>query len=316
MIPDTLPLVYFGKLPCRGDFVRSRSHMSDINVIDQWVSQALSESADEMDTSLVLHFSHVDTAENKIMTGVLISSYDSSNRQYPFIGFGLMHLNKPKTWMQYLPIKSAGMWHDIHQTLDQARSKVDNTQITETLNQSFVSIDHNASTHYYDFINSTTLQEGAMMIDIDKASLIEQIIATGLLFLPTFTKGFHSLNKAIYWSLPDNKTQAIYFASFWHDLIHGFYAPHQLYFNSYFYWRDGHYHLLMSFSKPAATTLMQILTSTSTKHESWVNIADSSWTQQFIDDDIGLSRFHNILLQDDAYLYDVRQLFKTIFLAK
>ena len=44
MTPEFLPLVYFGKLPARGDFVRARSHISEINTIDEWVSQALAVS--------------------------------------------------------------------------------------------------------------------------------------------------------------------------------------------------------------------------------------------------------------------------------
>uniref|UniRef100_UPI0026222B73 TagF domain-containing protein n=1 Tax=uncultured Psychrobacter sp. TaxID=259303 RepID=UPI0026222B73 len=44
MTSESLPLVYFGKLPARGDFVRARSHISETNDIDTWVSQALTAS--------------------------------------------------------------------------------------------------------------------------------------------------------------------------------------------------------------------------------------------------------------------------------
>ncbi|MFT5428493.1 MAG: type VI secretion system protein ImpM, partial [Psychrobacter glaciei] len=85
MTPESLPLVYFGKLPARGDFIRARAHIAETNAIDQWVSQALaisenlfSDASDSLIDSpptnniAFLNFSHVDTVSNEIITGVLL----------------------------------------------------------------------------------------------------------------------------------------------------------------------------------------------------------------------------------------------------
>nr|WP_317200887.1 type VI secretion system-associated protein TagF [uncultured Psychrobacter sp.] len=326
MTPDSLPLVYFGKLPARGDFIRARVHISETTLIDQWVSEALTRSKSILNESIddnsslnaaqFLNFSHVDTAANQIMTGVLIPSHDSSHRQYPLIGFGLMHVDKPKLWMNYLPIKSLKIWDDTHAALSAAKSQADSTQATDDLNHCSLTIDKNASTHYYDFINKTTLQDIAASMAIDKLQLVQQIIATGLLFLPTYSKGFNSLNKTICWCLPADKAGAIFMATFWHDLISGFYQPHQLYLNTYLYRDTDHHCLLMNFSKPDSRVLSQLTSTTDERPDDWVVIAQSEWTQGYIDDDIGLTRFNKILMQDDLYLYDTRQLFKQIFLAQ
>lgn len=326
MIPDSLPLVYFGKLPARGDFVRARAHISETNAIDEWVSQALAVSEtifsetpinkENTDSLAFLNFSHVDTKANEIITGVLIPSRDSSYRNYPLIGFGVLYMDKPKSWMNYLPVKSATLWHDSYEVLSMAKSKTDNADLMEYLNHSQLTINNSASTHYYDFINTTTLQDIAILMHIDKAQLIQQIIATGLLFLPTFTKGFHGLNKAICWSLTSDRENSIHMATFWHDLISSFYQPHQLYLNTYLYRVANCYRLLMSFNKPDGHTLQQISESQDTYPEDWVVIAHSDWTQGYIDEDIGLSRFNKVLLQDHLYLYDTRQLFKKTFLAQ
>lgn len=339
MTSESLPLVYFGKLPARGDFIRTRTHISETNDIDTWVSQALTESeilgitttqaaltehsleekpfrngAVKEDTAL--YFSHIDTTANKIVTGVLISSHDSNQRSYPLIGFGLMYHDKPKSWMNYVPIKSLSLWDDVSDALMIAKSQTDTIKVMEDLNDCSLVVDQNASTHYYNFINTTTMQDIADLIGIDKAHLVQQIIATGLLFLPTYAKGFHGLNKSISWALPAEKATAIYMATFWHDLIHGFYQPHQLQLNTYVYRTSAHYQLLLSFSKPDSQLLAQLLTHKNTLPADWVSIGDSGWTQSYIDEDIGLTRFNKILLQDDLYLYDTRQLFKQIFLAQ
>lgn len=331
MIPESLPLVYFGKLPARGDFVRARTHIPETNAIDAWVSQALTTSKallqqvsvadatvqdDYLEQTLVLNFSHIDTASNQIITGVLLPSHDSSHRQYPLIGFSLFYLDKPKSWMNYLPIKSLTLWDGIYQALSTAKSQKNATQVTEDLNNCLLTTDTNAITTYYDFINTTTLQDMAELMGKDKLQLVQQIIATGLLFLPTFTKGFHSLNKSICWTLSTDSVSAIHLATFWHDLIHGFYQPHQLHLNTYWYRHADRYRLLISFTKPDGHVLSQLSNSDNAHPDDWVTIADSDWTQRYIDDDIGLTRFNKLLLQDDLYLYDTRQLFNKIFLAQ
>ncbi|MGP5371933.1 type VI secretion system-associated protein TagF [Psychrobacter alimentarius] len=326
MTPEFLPLVYFGKLPARGDFVRARSHISEINTIDEWVSQALAVSENISSENLFdqkndkkithLNFSHVNTRSNEIITGVLVPSHDSGNRNYPLIGFGVHHIDKPKNWMNYLPVKSSSLWNDTYETLSMAKSQTDSAQVMDYLNHRQLTIDNNASTYYYDFINTTTLHDIAILMNIDKSQLIQQIIATGLLFLPTFTKGFNGLNKAICWSLTSDIESSIYMATFWHDLINGFYQPHQLYLNTYVYQVSNGYRLLLSFTKPDGQILEKILRDESQYPQDWVVIAHSDWTKSYIDDDIGLTRFNKILLQDSLYLYDTRQLFKKTFLAQ
>lgn len=326
MTPERLPLIYFGKLPARGDFVRARAHISETNAIDEWVSQALAISEKIFSDDLVdkaeankidcLNFSHIDTRSHEIITGVLVPSHDSSYRNYPLIGFGVLHSDKPKNWMNYLPIKSSTLWNDTYEILSTAKSKTDSSDLMEYLNHSQLTIDNSASTYYYDFINTATLHDIAILMNVDKAQLIQQIIATGLLFLPTFTKGFYGLNKVICWSLTSDKESSLYLATFWHDLINGFYQPHQLYLNTYLYRVANGYRLLLSFSKPDGRILEQISRNKTNYPENWVVIADSEWTQGYIDEDIGLSRFNKILLQDNLYLYDTRQLFKKTFLAQ
>jgi type VI secretion system protein ImpM len=316
MITKSLPLIYFGKLPSRGDFIRTRSHINETNALDQWVSQALTHSGAILDEATVLNFSHVDTVSGQIITGILIASHDSSHRYYPLIGFSVMHLDKPKSWLNYLPIKSLALWRSIYQALSCAQSKTDNSEIMALLNDWLLTIDQSASTYYYDFISTTTLQDIARSMAIDKSQLIQQIIATGLLFLPTYNKGFSGLNKTLCWTLSTDKDCSIQMATFWHDLIHGFYQPHQLHLNTYLYRSASHYRLLLSFTKPNSDVLSQLSSTKNTYPTDWIIIDDSAWTQSYIDEDIGLTRFNKILLQDDLSLYDTRQLFNKIFLAQ
>lgn len=316
MISDsTLPLSYFGKLPARGDFVRARHHVADIETIDRWVSDAIRLSNTLTETLNTLSFSHVNTSAQQVITGSMIASHDSSGRKYPLIGFCVLYLEKPKQWMNYLPSKSVPIWCDIDGALTQVVN-TPNAQATDLLSQHTVLVHNSGSPQYYDFINSTTLYDIAAYKNCDKQDIAQQIIATGLLFLPTYTKGFHGLNKTLCWTLGHDKDKAIGLATFWHDLIHGFYQPHELHLNTYFYKRNNTYQLFIGFGEPDSQVLAQITDTDTTFHEDWVVMDDSQWTQDYINEDIGLTRFSQMLLREDSFLYDVRQLFKTVFLAQ
>ncbi|GAA0315808.1 type VI secretion system-associated protein TagF [Psychrobacter aestuarii] len=316
MMSDTqLPLSYFGKLPARGDFVRARHNVADIENIDRWVSDAIRLSGTLTETLNTLSFSHIDTTAQQVITGSMLASHDSSGRKYPLIGFCVLYLEKPKQWMNYLPTKALPIWTDIDTALNQVVSSP-SEHVTDLLSKHTVLIHSSSSPHYYDFINSTTLNDIAAYKDSDKQAIAQQIIATGLLFLPTYTKGFHGLNKTLCWTLGHDKDTAVGLATFWHDLIHGFYQPHELHLNTYFYKRQGIYQLFISFGQPDSHLLAQITDTDTVFHEDWVMIDDSQWTQEYIDEDIGLTRFSHMLLREDSFLYDVRQLFKTVFLAQ
>lgn len=315
---SSYPLIYFGKLPSRGDFVRSRTHSNEINIIDHWVSEAVVNTEHSLARISCIKFSHIDTLSNQIITGVLVSSHDSSQRHYPLIGFSQMWLEKPKSWMNYLPIKSASIWKTIHQSLVVAKTQSNDIQATDLLNNCQISINENASTHYYDFINKITLDDIARLTGQNKAQFIEQLIATGLLFLPILTKGFNGLNKTICWPLTSDEESSINLATFWQDLLHGFYQPHELHLNTYLYKGLEQYQMALSFSEPSGQLLNELPVSMqdTINPDRWVMMDKCDWTHGYIDEDIGLSRFNKLLLQDALYLYDTRQLFKKVFLAQ
>lgn len=316
MNSEISPLIYFGKLPSRGDFVRARYNALEIDAIDDWISGALERSEKASPALPLIFFSHVNTLDKEVITGVILPSNDNNDRIYPIIGMQMQYIEKIKNWTKYLPVKSFSLWQTIETALSQAKEATTDYDAIERLNNTRLTIDDNAVTYYYDFINSITLNDIATKMVVNKVQLIEQIIATGLLFLPTLSKGFIGLNKTLCWSLGTNKNMAINMATFWHDLIHGFYTPHEIKINTYFYQSSENYLLTLSFNDPQTDVLAQLSYGTNNTLDSWVIMDNSNWTQNYVKEDIGLSRFYELLSQDQLYLYDIRQLFKQVFLAQ
>jgi type VI secretion system protein ImpM len=84
-------LMYFGKVPSRGDFVRSNAPVQIVTLLDQWVQQGFEffsmdpDWKSKFDQAAPIAFVFARLTGKRILTGVLAPSRDNNERRYPFI---------------------------------------------------------------------------------------------------------------------------------------------------------------------------------------------------------------------------------------
>jgi type VI secretion system protein ImpM len=89
-----VPLAYFGKLPSRGDFVRSANQASLIQTLDRWLSQGIelmstdSRWKEVYDRGPKAHFAFLSVNSPRAMAGHLAASTDAAGRRFPFVVAG------------------------------------------------------------------------------------------------------------------------------------------------------------------------------------------------------------------------------------
>ena len=109
-------LLYFGKLPCRGDFVRSTQHASLVADLDQWQSRTLERlSADPRwklvyDEAPEFPFAIVSTGSRVALSGHWQASQDSSGRRFPFIVAATFDWPSPRDAAVLAPMMLAAAW--------------------------------------------------------------------------------------------------------------------------------------------------------------------------------------------------------------
>lgn len=82
-------IAYFGKIPSRGDFVKSAHNPQLLQTLDSWIAQAMELLADDPRWKIVyesarpMHFAFIGTRSKLAIAGHMVASHDASNRRFP-----------------------------------------------------------------------------------------------------------------------------------------------------------------------------------------------------------------------------------------
>lgn len=325
-------LIYFGKMPSRGDFVRNAQAGPIIQVFDEWVSGAMDQLSTDPRWKLIydahdrINFAFFDSQANHFVAGTLACSQDSSARRFPLLcavnieceADSLAESKSAKGHMfRGIPLYLAHVWAQTEHWVTLGMSDV-----TESTFQAFsdatIRLDNlpeNLMSEYQSFCDTMSIDsvQGLLEINNKRVNLRQTVMGLGLLLQPTLSNRGSSLNKGLRLPLPNDEYFVPLVSSYWMDLLYGFTSHMEAEFSLLKSCGIGS-RFCVGFNGASSRALhAQFVEDVSESH---IDIAAADWIEQYIDSDYGLQKLSVYLQHPNLSLTKLKETFNEVFIGK
>ena len=316
-------LLYFGKVPSRGDFIRSASAGSLISSLDQWQSQTMDKLAAHPRWKLIydgapaLQFAVLGTGNRVGLAGHWLASQDASGRRFPFITAVAFDLNSPRLFAALAPVAMGRIWSRLAQLGQMAQTVQDLSEVQPSLQEPLhIDIVPDAAQRAVtDFLETHTVASLEQMLAASghRLSLRQAVLALGILLQPAMTQGAARLQKALLLPVVQDPALRGTVASFWMMLVLGFFQRHDIELGLFISRQDSHPALVLGFQGASAATLHAVLDPAVLAQQS-VGLDEAEWVEDEVDQDYGLRKLSNYLKDPGLPLAQVVHTFREVFL--
>lgn len=324
---DHLPLLYFGKLPGRGDFVRSTAHPALLQSLDRWLSSGIELMAEDAhwkgiyDQADAAHFAMISPHRHTAVAGHIVPSVDLSGRRFPFLTAVAIESGHGPDLMALGPLLFQPAWLALADAAARARrAREDEVQpVLADMGQAQVTAlrgAREARQGYQGFLEASTL--AGLQADISAAGgavdLRQTLLALGLLLQPLMNSGGQAIEKGLCLPLPRDDAARFVVATFWLDVVSRFLArsTHDL---TLFLPRGINHRpcLMLAFSAGAANVLHGLFDPRVTP-EVFISLDASPWVEDYVANDYALKKLSTYLLTPQISLAQVLTSFQEAFL--
>jgi type VI secretion system protein ImpM len=316
-------LLYFGKVPSRGDFIRSTALGALIQSLDQWQSQTMDRLATHPRWKLIydaappLQFAVLGTGNRVGLAGHWLPSQDASGRRFPFITAAAFDLDAPRHFAAVAPVAMGRLWSRLEQVARATQAAVDLADVQVKLNAPLQVdiVPEAAERAVSDFLESHTVASLEQMLAASghRLSLRQAVLALGVLLQPAMTQGAARLQKALLLPVVQDPALRGPVASFWLLLVLGFFQRHDIELGLFVCQQDSHPMLVLGFQGASAATLHAVLDPAVLDQHS-VGLGDAEWVEDEVEHDYGLRKLSNYLKDPGLSLMQVVQTFREVFL--
>jgi type VI secretion system protein ImpM len=324
--PVQVGLVYFGKLPSRGDFVRSAQQAPLTQTLDRWATQAIELMAQDArwkqvyDQAPPMHFAFLGVRHRAVLAGHLMASADSSGRRFPLMSAGTFEVEAPLDFMSRAPMVLSRLWSAFEQATQRMHAAPDATPVLAELNHLQVDIDTAPTAYdagYRDFLELHTMASLQAMLGSREreVDLRRCLLALGLLLQPVPASGNHQLEKGLRLPLPADPLYQPYVATLWVDLVSRFLARGEFEVALFVPRNGGPASLAIGFAGGAPASLQAMLDPPlGTEH--FVELLGPAWVDAQVQSDYGVKKLASYLEQPQLSLRQMRATFREAFLGE
>jgi type VI secretion system protein ImpM len=322
--PDSIGrLLYFGKVPGRGDFVRSQVGAGVIHTLDQWVDKSLECLAADhswkvhYDAAPAIDFVFLGTRRQVALAGRLAPSTDQSQRRYPFIAATSLQTADPIRLMALAPLLFAAQWTATSQLMQSAMTVKEPTEALAALADLEVRMavdDSSVLDLFGAFLESETIGslERALRAAGHTISVRNAVLALGLLLQPVLGDSAASLDRGLVLPLAD-ESMAANVAAFWLNLVAPFLARGNFEVSLLFVRRPVQPILLASFDGASPVALAAALQKGG-GDEFAVDLRDAEWVDDYVASDYGIKKLAGYMDMSGLSLAQASGTFKEAFL--
>ncbi|PZX26006.1 conserved hypothetical protein [Cupriavidus phytorum] len=323
--PTQLQLSYFGKIPSRGDFVKSANNTQLLDTLDRWLAQGMELLAEDpawkacYDAWKPMHFAFLGSQSKLAIAGVLMASSDLSSRRFPFLTAAAMEVERPLQFIARSPLALARLWTRAGQQMHALAQASDATEGLQLLAQSQLGVETGAGaqTHdasFADFIDFQTVAglEHMLAGQGQHVRLRRTLLALGILLQPLMSSGSSHLEKGLTLPLPADPLYRSLVASFWLELVSRFLHRADFELSIFLGQIGGNERLVIGFNGASSRTLHGVISPLAYAEQN-INIDDPEWVEQHVNGDYGMAKFVSYMDQPQLSLRLALDTFREVF---
>lgn len=317
------PISCFGKLPSRGDFVKTSNNPQLLSVLDSWVSRTMelvSEAAHWKrlyDAMPPVDFAFLGTRSRLVIGGHLRPSQDASERRFPFLAVAPFEVDQPVEFIAHSPLALTRVWQRLGVAATEMMNARDPSELLQIANTSHVTVDAQVGSYspiYKDFCEIQTVSsiESLLQAAGHQSSVRYIVLALGVLLQPVMASGATHLDKGLRLPLPADAIYRPLVASFWLDLIVRFLRQTEYELLLMLESRAERPSLLVCFSGASPESLHGLIDPAVDAQRN-IFLDDPDWVSAHVGADYGMTKLDSYLMQPELSLLSVIQTFQEVF---
>lgn len=314
---------YFGKIPSRGDFIKTTGNLSLTTQLDNWLAQTMELLAADprwkiiYDAARPMDFAFMGPKSRHAIAGHWIASKDEAQRRFPFLSMSVLDLEAPYEFVTSSPIVLARLWNKLSTLTNNVLQATDPATPLQALTGAAIELEVGTAGYdavFADFLDLQTVAslDNKLASGGFEGSTRHVLLALGLLLQPVMSSSTSRLEKSLVLPLPTDPMDRYLVATFWMQLISPFLKRADFELAVFITHLNDKPSMVIGFSGASARTLQAII-DPHVAQDHHIAFDNAEWVEEQLDSDYGIRKLSTYLEQPGLSLSSAHKLFCNAF---